>query len=382
MLKVRIIKIKKMLVYILTSLLLFAACASGFGLIRKSIPVIQRLGKNDGFKGVGNLDSRIFREMFLWTVPAARACMPENEVFFNFNEPLLKFPRNIMNFNIFEPKNYLALQIPLMHLMEIEPATTPGIELLPDAVENEHEPPESPPPAPPEEEDIKVERITPVAGKPLVLVYHTHTTESYKPSKAYNYQPRDQAFHTNDLRFTVVRVGEVLSSELNKLGIEVLHDKTVHDVPTYMYSYSNSLKTLEKVLKENPSIQVVLDIHRDAPVSDPQKSREMTTVKIENKYYSRIMFVVGTDKTFPHPHWKENYKFALLLQEKLEELYPGITREIDLRQERFNQHVSKKALLVEIGSHGNTMEESIESARALAKVLSEVLKDLSETQSE
>ncbi|KXG78529.1 hypothetical protein AN618_02850 [Fervidicola ferrireducens] len=382
MLKVRIIKIRKMMLYVMTLLLLFASCTSGFVFIKKSVPVMGSIEESKGLKAVGNLDVRFFRAMFLWTVPAARACMPEDEVFFSFKEPLLKFPRNMINFNFFEPKNYLALQIPLMDLMEIEPATTPGVELPPEAVENEHEPPESPPPAPPEEEDIEIERITPAAGKPIVLIYHTHTTESYMPSKAYNYQPRDQAFHTTDLRFTVVRVGEVLSSELNKLGVKVLHDKTVHDVPTYMYSYSNSLKTLEKVLKENPSIQVVLDIHRDAPVSDPQKSREMTTVKIENKYYSRIMFVVGTDKTFPHPHWKENYKFALLLQEKLEELYPGITREIDLRQERFNQHVSKKALLVEIGSHGNTMEESMESARVLAKALSEVLKDLSKPQGE
>ncbi|SHM05299.1 stage II sporulation protein P [Caldanaerovirga acetigignens] len=376
MLKVRIIKIRKMILCVITFFLLLAA-TSGFAFIKKSVTVIGSMEKRKGLEIVDNLDSMFFQKIFLLTIPAARASMPQpKEFFFGFKEALFKFPQYKMNFDVFEPKNYLALQIPLMDVMEIEPATTPGIELPSETVENEHNPPEGPPPAPPEEEDIEIERITPAAGKPIVLIYHTHTTESYMPSTAYNYQPRDQAFHTNDLRFTVVRVGEVLSSELNKLGVTVLHDKTVHDVPTYMYSYSNSLKTLEKVLKENPSIQVVLDIHRDAPVSDPQKAREMTTVKIENKYYSRIMFVVGTDKTFPHPHWKENYKFALLLQKKLEELYPGITREIDLRQERFNQHVSKKALLVEIGSHGNTMEESMESARVLAKALSEVLKDL------
>jgi stage II sporulation protein P len=89
------------------------------------------------------------------------------------------------------------------------------------------------------------------------------------------------------------------------------------------------------------------------------------------------MFVIGSDKIFPHPYWKENYRFALMLNDKLEELYPGISREIDLREQRFNKHLSKKAVLVEIGSHGNTMEESIESARAFARALAEVVKELS-----
>lgn len=374
MLRVRIIKVKKIILYALSLLILATVCTAGLAFIRRSVPAMASVREIKGKEIVRNIDTGFFREMILWAVPAARASMPQEGPFFVFED--LK-----INFDIFDPKNYLALQVPLIGLMEIEPVTTPGVEIPPDPIEDEHKPSESPPPSTPGE-DIEVERIKPSGGKPIVLIYHTHTTESYMPSEAYNYEPRDQAYHTNDLRFTVVRVGEVLSSELSKMGISVLHDKTVHDVPSYMYSYSNSLKTLERVLKGNPSIQVVLDIHRDAPVSDPQKSREMTTVKIEGKYYSRIMFVVGTDKTFPHPHWKENYKFALLLQEKLEELYPGITREIDLREERFNQHVSKKALLVEIGSHGNTLEESMESAKALAKALYEVLRDLSETKSE
>ncbi|MCG0274772.1 MAG: stage II sporulation protein P [Thermosediminibacteraceae bacterium] len=386
MIKVRVIKIKKIIFYIVAVVLLLALSTVSSSFLRKSAAELEKLKESDRLKVIGNLDKRVFQEMFLWAIPAAKAYMPQTEAFFSLEEKLLNFPKNIFNFfsfRLFEPKNYLAFQIPLLDLMEIEPAITPGIELPPPGtVENEHEPSDNPPPAPPEEGDIEIEGITPISGKPLVLIYHTHTTESYRPSQTNNYQPRDQAFHTNDLRFTVVRVGEVLALELNKLGIPVLHNKTVHDVPTYMYSYSNSLKTLEKVLKEHPSIQVVLDIHRDAPVPDPQKAREMTTVMIENKYYSRIMFVVGTDKTFPHPHWKENYKFALLLQNKLEELYPGITREIDIRKERFNQHVSKKALLVEIGSHGNTLEESMESARAFARALAEVLKELSKPKSE
>ena len=92
------------------------------------------------------------------------------------------------------------------------------------------------------------------------------------------------------------------------------------------------------------------------------------------------MIVIGTDKTFPHPNWHQNYQFATMLNNKLEESYPGITRDINLRSERFNQHVLNKAILLEIGSHGNTMEESINSAKVFAKVLAILIEELSMTE--
>jgi stage II sporulation protein P len=134
---------------------------------------------------------------------------------------------------------------------------------------------------------------------------------------------------------------------------------------------------VEQILKQNSTIKIVVDLHRDAPVADPLKSREITTVNIDGIIYSRFMLVVGTDKTFPHPNWKENYRFANLLNDKLEQLYPGISRGINLRSERFNQHLSKKAILLEIGSHGNTMEESLNSAKIFAKVLVDLIGELS-----
>lgn len=288
--------------------------------------------------------------------------------------------RILTNIDIDQPESYFSLQIPLLNLTRTEFASTPGVEPMPEnppIVENEHEAPKDPPQAPePDTPTSEVEKIVPVQGKPLVLIYHTHTTESYMPSKAYSYKPRDSAYHTNDLNFSVAKVGDVLTDELNKFGIPALHNKTIHDVPTYITSYTNSLKTVEQVLKAYPSIKIIIDLHRDAPVANPQKSREMTTVKIDGKTYSRIMLVVGSDKIFPNPHWKDNYRFAVMIHDKLEQLYPGIARDIDLREQRFNQHLSNKAILVEIGSHGNTMEESIESAKVFAKALAEVIKKL------
>lgn len=197
------------------------------------------------------------------------------------------------------------------------------------------------------------------------------------PTEKYNYNPRDKTYHTEDLNYSVAKVGMALADELNRLGIPTMHNKTVHDIPTYMTSYTNSLKTVEQILKQNPTIKIVIDLHRDAPVADQLKSREITTVNINGITYSRFMLVIGTDKTFPHPNWKENHQFANLLNDKLEQEYPGISRGVNLRNERFNQHVSNKAILIEIGSHGNTMEESLNSAKIFAKVLADLIGELS-----
>ena len=289
--------------------------------------------------------------------------------------------RMLTNIDIHNPETYFSMHLPLMSLMRTEMTLTPGIESLPenaDLIENE--PLENPiQPEPSELENPAAEKIEQLSGQPLVLIYHTHTTEAYMPSPQFNYKP-DKSYHTKNLNYSIVKVGEAVAAELKRLKIPTIHNKTVHDIPTYMTSYTNSLKTVEKILKENPSIKIVIDIHRDAPIIDPQKSREITTVKIDGVTYSRLMFVIGTDKTFSHPNWKENHKFAVLLSERLEQAYPGISRGIDQRSERFNQHLSQNAILLEIGSHGNTMEESLNSAKIFAEVLKNVIDELSITE--
>ena len=286
----------------------------------------------------------------------------------------------LTNVDILNPETYFFMHLPLISLVHTEMAMTPGVELSPQTpkiIENEHEPSENLlQPEIDELEEPEVEKLEAITNGPLVLIYHTHTTEAYMPSDKFNYKPRDKTYHTEDLNYSVAKIGEAIADELSRLNIPTMHNKTVHDVPTYMTSYANSLKTVEQLLKQNSSIKIVIDLHRDAPIVDPQKSREITTVKIDGTIYSRFMLVVGTDKTFPHPNWKENYRFANLLNDKIEQSYPGISRGINLRSERFNQHLSKKAILLEIGSHGNTMEESLNSAKVFAEVLADIIEEL------
>jgi stage II sporulation protein P len=203
---------------------------------------------------------------------------------------------------------------------------------------------------------------------PKVLVYHTHTSESYVPKQSDVGKKGIPSF-SSDTRYNVVRVGEELSRNLKKYGIDVLHNGTVHDTNRNA-AYGVAIKTLEKYMKSYPSIKVFLDIHRDGVDSTKKLS---LVKKINGKNAAQIMFVVGTNGTLPHPQWKENLKFALKLQQKLNDKYPGLARPVWISSNRYNQHVSNEALIIEIGGDGNLTSECLESTKYLSEVLNEVI---------
>lgn len=385
MIRIKVIKIKSFILYIVVIVLIISLLAfsvRNYYKNRKAVAAIADLQTKDRQSLIHKIDSNMFEKVLCLGLPALGSINEEEKVSFDYKKAIGNFSRIIINVDILDPETYFFMPLPLISLINTETAMTPGVELPqnPPIYENEHEPSENMlPPEIEELENTEIEKLDNISDEPLVLIYHTHTTEGYMPSEKYNYTP-DSTYHTKDLNFNVVKVGEVLAEELNRRNVPTIHNKTFHDIPTYMTSYANSMKTAEQVLKENPSIKIVIDLHRDAPVSDPQKSREITTVKIDGTTYARFLLVVGTDNTFPHPNWKENYRFANLLNDRLEQLYPGISRGIDLRRERFNQHVSNKAILLEIGSHGNTMEEALISAKVFAEVLADIVKELSITE--
>lgn len=203
-----------------------------------------------------------------------------------------------------------------------------------------------------------------------VLIFHTHTCESYTPSETSKYNQTGN-FRTTDLNFSVARVGTELQSYLKSYGYNVIHDKTYHDYPSYSGSYGNSLATVQNLLKVNKDFDVVIDIHRDA-IAD---STYAPTVKIGDEYASQLMFVIGTNGSgLEHDNWVQNLKFAIKVQEKANEMYPGLFKPMIVRNSRYNQNVSKAACIIEVGATGNTLEQSNNSMKYLAKVLSEVMK--------
>lgn len=204
-----------------------------------------------------------------------------------------------------------------------------------------------------------------------ILLFHTHSCESYTSSEAYPYTPTGN-FRTTDLNFTVTRVGTELENQLRQYGYSVIHDTSYHDYPAYNGSYTRSLQTVENRLKEMQA-DIIIDIHRDAIGS---RSDYAPIVKIgDTDVAAQLMFVIGTnDGGLWHPNWNQNLKFAIKIQEKAEELYPGLFKPIMLTTSRYNQHTGKFASIIEVGATGNTLEQCLTSMKYLAKVMNEVIK--------
>lgn len=205
-----------------------------------------------------------------------------------------------------------------------------------------------------------------------VIIFHTHTCESYTPTKENTYKASGN-FRTTNLDYSVVRVGRELEACLKKYEFNVVRDETKHDYPAYSGSYERSLKTVQSLLKKNKDTDMVFDVHRDAIGSS---SNFAPTVEINGEKVAQLMFVIGTnDGGGKHPNWKNNLKFAVKVQEKANELYPGLFRNINLRSATFNQKVSNAASIIEVGATGNTLEEACASMKYLAEILNIVLNE-------
>lgn len=203
-----------------------------------------------------------------------------------------------------------------------------------------------------------------------IMIFHTHTCESYTATEKFNYT-QTGTYRTTDLNYNVARVGTELKNQLLSYNYNVIHDTTYHDYPAYNGSYDRSLNTVRNLLLTNKDTDVIFDLHRDA-IADYSYA---PTVKIGEEYCAQLMFVIGTDGGgLEHQNWQQNLKFAVKIQEKANELYPGLFKPIVLRNSRYNQHLSKAAGIIEVGATGNTMEQCLTSMKYLAKVISEVMK--------
>lgn len=197
-----------------------------------------------------------------------------------------------------------------------------------------------------------------------IIIFHTHTSESYTPSENYQYIASGN-FRTQDTNANVVGVGNELTRCLQKKGINVIHDMTFHDYPEYNGAYTRSLKTVKNLLQSQSS-DLVIDLHRDA-IGDCGYG---PSVMIGDKKVAQLMFVMGSNEGgLDHPNWIQNLKIAIKIQEKANEMYPGLFKPILLSQYRYNEHVAKGACIIEVGATGNTMEECLESMKYLAEVI-------------
>ena len=208
---------------------------------------------------------------------------------------------------------------------------------------------------------------------PTVLILHTHASESYTRQPGQDYQETAD-YRTLDESYNMLAVGDYLTRLLTEAGICVLHDRQIHDYPSYTAAYSNSRDAVRHYLAQYPTIQVVLDLHRDAALN-ADGSQYATSATVNGKKVAQLMLVVGTNASGnDHPDWQENLAAALKLQVLLEKQAPGITRRTILRAQRFNHDLSPGAMIVEVGTAGNTLEEAMGAIPVLAQALTQLIR--------
>ncbi len=202
------------------------------------------------------------------------------------------------------------------------------------------------------------------ADKPQILIYHTHSQEAFADSV-----PGDESTG-------IVGAGEYLAQILREqYGYNVIHYTESFDKENRDYAYSNSLPVIEKLLEENPSIEVVIDLHRDA-VREGKK----LLLEMQGRPTAQFMFFNGMSRTkkgeiayLENPYLQDNLAFSFQMQAVCNEYYPGIARRIYLKAYRYNMHVCPKTLLIELGAQTNTREEIWNACEPLAHALHLVL---------
>lgn len=206
---------------------------------------------------------------------------------------------------------------------------------------------------------------------PQVLIVHTHGSEAYTPDGTDTYVATGEC-RTTDTEKSVVRVGDEIAKVLTEMGLTVVHDTALYDYPEYNGAYDRSLAAVENWLAQYPTIQVVLDVHRDALIgSDGTVYRPITTINGEK--CAQVMLVMGSNALYDHPNWLENLALAVQVQKEMNTLWPTLARPIGLRENRYNQQTAPGAMLVEVGSHGNTLQEALAAGRMFARALGAVL---------
>jgi stage II sporulation protein P len=223
-------------------------------------------------------------------------------------------------------------------------------------------------------------RLPVIGDEPQVLIIHTHTNEAFTPGNGV-YFDESYTFRSPDSSKNIVAVGAKIAEEIAKSGFTVIHDGTMHDYPVFSGSYNRSAETVEAILAEFPSIKVVLDIHRDGIESEGAPVAAVSNV--HGREAAQIMIISPADDgNWGVPDFMENFRFAGLLQSQLESDNPGLTRAVLLQYCNYNLHLSPGALLIEVGSHGNTLEQALYAGELFGQSVGRLLSRLADNSDE
>lgn len=272
----------------------------------------------------------------------------------------------LTNIDVEHPVTMLGEQIPALAVTQFDPISKdasepPGEDRLPP--QTKQTPPSSPSsPSPPQEEQQQKE------DQPLVYIYHTHNRESFLPELGRTDDP-EQAY---DAKKNITLVGERLQQALQREHIPAIQTKTDYwNKGNVENEYDLSRKTVQGVLKKYNSLKMVFDIHRDS------LPRDKTTVQLGGKNVAQVYFIIGGS----NPNSKKNEAFALRIHERMQQMYPGVSKGAYIARPnpafdtRYNQDLFADSVLIEIGGPENTLDEEYRTADLLAKVIASLLRE-------
>lgn len=227
--------------------------------------------------------------------------------------------------------------------------------------------------------DVPVLQVQqPADAAPTILIYHTHTTEAYGQTESYTYVSTG-SWRTDENDKNIVAVGERLAELLRERGFSVLHDTTDHEPPKLATAYSRSEETMRDYQQKYPSLEVFIDVHRDAygnsdtPITD--------YLELNGEEVARMMFVVGTGEGATGtgfdemPDFESNYALAEAITNRLTAIDSRLARPIRVKTGRYNQHISSHCLLVEVGHNCNSLDQALAAIPYLADAIAASLEE-------
>lgn len=204
-----------------------------------------------------------------------------------------------------------------------------------------------------------------------VFMYTTHTSESYANSPMYSFEytsPR----RTTDGQYNMLSVASIFASNLNKKGINTICSLTPHDYGEYNSAYTNSRRTFESIVLQNPDVAISIDVHRDA-IEDLDFAPK---AELSGYNVASLMLVMGIGYSDGYnPYYEQNLKLALEIQILANKIYPGLFRPMIIRNSIYNQDIKENSFLVEVGASGNTLDEAKLATRCLANLLNILYRD-------
>ena len=221
-------------------------------------------------------------------------------------------------------------------------------------------------------EELLEKNITLTKASDKILLYNTHTSESYSNSEKYQFEYSGGTMRSLDAKYNMLAIAKELNSNLKEKGFYSIHNTTPHDYGTYTSAYAKSRVTVQEALSQMQGAGIVIDVHRDATANLAYRP----VANVNGIEVAQLMFVMGVgSNSVKNPNWQDNIALAIQIQLLADKIYPGLFKPMMIRNSVYNQDLNKYSMLIEFGATGNTIEEVKLSTRCLTNLLNIMYKD-------